>query len=53
MVTRQKPKQGWFVDAFEGNIKDSYMFMEKLASGGFGIVYLAEHKASGMMIGIE
>lgn len=44
MVERTKQKQGWFIDSFEGNIKDEYHFVEKLASGGFGIVYLAENR---------
>jgi serine/threonine protein kinase len=38
---------GWFIDSREGNIKEQYHFIEKLASGGFGIVYLAEHRKSG------
>ena len=40
-------KQGWFIDSHEGNIKEQYHFIEKLASGGFGIVYLAEHRKTG------
>lgn len=40
-------KEGWFIDAHEGNIKEQYHFIEKLASGGFGIVYLAEHRKTG------
>ena len=35
---------GWFIDSFNGNIKEQYHFIEKLASGGFGVVYLAEHR---------
>ena len=40
-------KQGWFIDSHEGNIKEAYHFVEKLANGGFGIVYLAEHRKTG------
>jgi len=32
------------VDSHEGNIKDVYHFENKLANGGFGIVYLASHR---------
>ena len=35
---------GWFIDSFNGNIKEEYHFIEKIASGGFGVVYLAEHR---------
>ena len=34
----------YFVDSKKGNIKEVYHFAEKLATGGFGIVYLAEHR---------
>ena len=40
-------KEGWFIDSHEGNIKEEYHFIEKLANGGFGIVYLAEHRKTG------
>jgi serine/threonine protein kinase len=40
-------KKEWSIDGRIGNIKDSYHFIEKIASGGFGIVYLAEHRATG------
>jgi serine/threonine protein kinase len=33
-----------FKDAYKGKIKDKYHFCEKLSSGGFGIVYLAEDR---------
>jgi hypothetical protein len=49
MVERIKQKNGWFIDSFEGNIKESYHFVEKLANGGFGIVYLAEHRKTRMI----
>ena len=40
-------KNEWFIDSHNGNIKDDYHFIEKIASGGFGIVYLAEHRKTG------
>ena len=39
---------GWFIDSHNGNIKEQYHFIEKLASGGFGVVYLAEHRKTSM-----
>lgn len=42
-------KKEWFSDGRIGNIKDDYHFIEKLASGGFGIVYLAEHRKTGKL----
>ena len=33
-----------FVDSTKGNIKEKYHFKEKLANGGFGVVYLAEDR---------
>jgi serine/threonine protein kinase len=43
-------KKDWFIDSHIGNIKDNYHFIEKIASGGFGIVYLAEHRQTGTFI---
>lgn len=37
----------WFIDSHQGNIKDVYHFIERLGSGGFGVVYLAENRKSG------
>ena len=37
----------WFIDAHNGNIKDVYHFLERLGAGGFGVVYLAEHRKTG------
>jgi len=36
----------WFIDSHQGNIKDVYHFVERLGSGGFGVVYLAEHRTT-------
>jgi len=35
--------------SIQGNIKDQYSFEKRLACGGFGIVYLATHKATGKL----
>ena len=43
MVEAGKP-ENMFVDSRKGNIKDIYHFKEKIAQGGFGIVYLAENR---------
>ena len=40
-------RKEWFIDSHNRNIKDDYHFIEKIASGGFGIVYLAEHRRTG------
>jgi hypothetical protein len=37
----------WFIDSHQGNIKDAYHFVERLGSGGFGVVYLAEDRKTG------
>jgi len=37
----------WFIDSHQGNIKDVYHFIERLGSGGFGVVYLAEERSTG------
>jgi len=44
----QGGNNGWFIDSHNGNIKEQYHFIEKLASGGFGVVYLAEHRKTSM-----
>ena len=36
-----------FKESFKGKIKEKYHFSEKLASGGFGIVYKAEDRKTG------
>lgn len=45
IVTKQ-----WFIDSYKGNIKDEYHFVSRLGSGGFGVVYLAEHRKNGINI---
>lgn len=49
MVDQQSPNPNgeWFINSIQGNIKDKYHFVSKLASGAFGIVYLAEERATG------
>ena len=39
LITKQ-----WFIDSYKGNIKDEYHFVSRLGAGGFGVVYLAEHR---------
>jgi len=41
METKVNISKQWFIDSKKGNIKDSYHFIERLGSGGFGVVYLA------------
>ena len=43
-----KHDKSWFVQSREGNIKDEYYFEKKLGSGGYGAVYLAKNKTTGM-----
>ena len=40
-------RKEWFIDSHNKNIKENYHFIEKIASGGFGIVYLAEKRSTG------
>lgn len=42
-----------FKSSFKGNIKDRYKFENKLASGGFGLVYLAHDRKSGERYAIK
>jgi serine/threonine protein kinase len=42
-----------FVDSCKGNIKDQYHFKEKLANGGFGVVYLAEHRVTKQLFAVK
>lgn len=45
-ITSALNQPQYFVDSTKGNIKEVYSFQQKLANGGFGIVYLAEHRES-------
>ena len=42
-----------FPNSFKGNIKDKYKFDSKLASGGFGLVYLAYDRKTGQKFAIK
>lgn len=42
-----------FKESHQGKIKDKYHFSQKLASGGFGIVYLAEERKTGHKYAIK
>lgn len=42
-----------FKDAYKGKIKDKYHFVNKLSSGGFGIVYLAEERKTKQKFAIK
>ena len=42
-----------FKESYKGEIKQKYHFEKKLASGGFGIVYLASDRQSGAKFAIK
>lgn len=42
-----------FVNSIKGNIKQKYHFKEKLASGGFGVVYLAEDRQTKELFAVK
>jgi serine/threonine protein kinase len=46
-------KDQLFPESYKGKIKDKYHFSEKLASGGFGIVYKAEDRQTGKKFAIK
>ena len=50
MENKMRLSKQWFIDSHMGNIKDVYHFVERLGSGGFGVVYLAEHRKSSKII---
>ncbi len=43
----------WFIDSHQGNIKDTYYFEKKLGSGGYGAVYLAKNKKTGVKVAVK
>lgn len=51
--TTAKSGDNMFVDSTKGNIKEVYHFKEKLANGGFGIVYLAENRQSKELFAVK
>ena len=51
--TSSKSADVMFGDSTKGNIKDVYHFKEKLANGGFGIVYLAENRQTKELFAIK
>ena len=48
-----KEEEVLFKESYKGKIKDKYHFSQKLASGGFGIVYLAEERATGKKFAVK
>ena len=41
-------KKHWFIDSKKGNIKEEFYFEKKLGSGGYGTVYQARKKSTGI-----
>ena len=51
MEAKSQPKsmsRSIFIESLVGNIKEKYFFEKKLGSGGYGAVYLAKNKKTGM-----
>ena len=52
MEGKSQPKsmsRSIFIESLVGNIKEKYFFEKKLGSGGYGAVYLAKNKKTGML----
>jgi serine/threonine protein kinase len=45
--------KAWFIQSKQGNIKDEYFFEKKLGSGGYGAVYLARSKQTGVPVAVK
>ena len=45
--------RSWFIQSRRGNIKDVYFFEKKLGSGGYGAVYLAMNKQTGVKVAVK
>ena len=41
---------GTIEGSITGNIKSVYSFEQRIANGGFGVVYLASHKKTGKRV---
>ena len=48
-----KSGENYFGDSQKGNIKEVYHFKEKIAQGGFGIVYLAENRQTKELFAVK
>ena len=48
-----KSAENYFGDSQKGNIKEVYHFKEKIAQGGFGIVYLAENRQTKELFAVK
>ena len=53
MDGKEEDAEALFKESYKGKIKDKYHFSQKLASGGFGIVYLAEERATGKKFAVK
>ena len=48
VVPQKSMSRSIFIESLVGNIKEKYFFEKKLGSGGYGAVYLAKNKKTGM-----
>lgn len=53
VTQNMKLDRSWFIQSREGNIKDQYFFEKKLGSGGYGAVYLARNKQTGVKVAVK